>query len=150
MPNAGSDNNAQPAAPACSRYGREYKRPRPFTPPTASRPKRQNSILAFPDAEPDHAQQLDFDDVVDDDSESELQVVEEEMEIADNGAAQPAEPGRADGVEEDQSVSGGIGFNCPFEECRPAAARWLSVDGLIKHLLQVHVRAGQHPPLQPF
>ena len=108
LPNAGSNNTPQPAAPACSRYGREYKRPRPFTPPTASRPERPNSILALPEAEPDHAQQLDFEDVVDDDSESELQVVDDDMEVADNGAAQPAEPGRAGGVDEDQSMPGGI------------------------------------------
>ena len=111
LPNAGCANNAQPAAPARSCYGREYKRPRPFTPPTASRPKRHNSILALPEVEPDLVQQLDFVDVVDVDSDSELQVAADEMEIAGNAAVQPAQPGRSPGVDEDHDIHAGIGFS---------------------------------------
>ena len=125
--------------PLCNTlYGSEYKRPRPFTPATAARPKRQSSIHALPEVEPAPPELLDFDDVVDDVSEPEPEVVEDELEVVE---VDIAEARRASGVDEAQNAHSGIGFSCPFEECKPAAVRWMSVDGLTKHLL--------HMPLGP-
>ena len=124
-----ADNNAPPR----SRYGREYKRARPFTPPTAARSKRHNTILAFPEAEPEPPLALDFDDVVDD----------PDTEPSDDEVMDVGPSSEADGSSAEQPA---IGFFCPFEQCKPASVRWLSVDRLTKHLVQVHVRAGQHPP----
>ena len=103
----------------------------PFTPPTAARDKRQNNILAS-EVEPHPPHPLDFDDVVDDD-------LDPEPEEAIVDAAHPSAEELA------SSALNGTGFCCPFEDCKPASVRWLSVDELTKHLLQVHVRGGQHP-----
>ena len=57
-----------------------------------------------------------------------------------------AENGQSTEAGASQTDQPGIGFYCPVEQCKPASIRWLSVDRLTKHLVQVHVRAGQHPP----
>ena len=91
---------------------------------------RYNFILAEPE-EPDPPQSLDFVDAVDDDSDAELHVeaalAEAEAELA------MAEDEHSSGVNQADSGQNEIGFFCPFEECKSAAARWLSVDGLTKH-----------------
>ena len=120
------------AAPARSRYGREYKRSRPFTPPNAARAKRQQPILASHEVKPEPPQPLDFEDILDDDSDVDPQVASEGVEAMASSCVAP--------------VQSGVGFHCPFEQCKPSALCWLSIDGVVKHLLQVHVRAGQHPP----
>ena len=76
---------------------------------------------------------LDFDEVVDD------------SDTKASGGVEMAEIGQSTEASASQTDQPGIGFYCPFEQCKPASVRWLSVDRLSKHLVQVHVRAGQHP-----
>ena len=78
----------------------------PFTPPTAAKSKRQNRILALPEAEPEPPQALDFNDVVadpdTDPSDDEVMDVGPSPEANGSAAEQPA-----------------TGFFCPFEQCKP-------------------------------
>ena len=147
---ASSGRSSAPAGvlPARSRYGREYKRPRPFTPPSAARAKRQTSILANTES----AQALDFDEVdqVADEADLDEPVLENEArsdQPADT-SLQPEQPDVIQDADANSHVSG-AGFCCPFEQCSVNQTRWLALYGLTKHLDQVHVRAGQYPP-QPF
>ena len=72
---------------------------------------------------PDPPQPLDFDDVVDDDSDAEphaeAALAEAEAEVAMD-AADDEHSSRLDQAHSEQNQ---IGFFCPFEECKPAAAR---------------------------
>ena len=87
------------------------------------------------EVEQEPPQPLEFEDVVDDGSDIDLPDAPADMEALASDCANGAQP-----------VQSGVGFRCPFEQCRPSGVCWLSVDGVVKHLLQVHVRAGQHPP----
>ena len=136
---ASSGRSSAPAGvlPARSRYGREYKRPRPFTPPSAARAKRQTSILATAES----AQALDFDEVdqVADEADLDEPVLENEArsdQPADT-SLQPEQPDVIQDADANPHVSG-AGFCCPFEQCRGNQTRWLAIDGLTKHLDQVH------------
>ena len=123
------------AIPARCRFGREYKRSRPFTSPSAEQAKRQNHILASEE----NAQAIDFDDAVDVVDEAGLTA--QSYQQQDEAVPEPLQLE----VEASPQVAG-AGFYCPFAQCRAASTRWLAIDGLTRHLDQVHVRSGQHPP----
>ena len=80
------------------------------SPLTATRPKRQNSILASPEIEPEPPQPLGFDDVVDVDSDTKPQIGEAEMGEAE---VLITEDGRSRGVDRAQVAQNGFGFSYP-------------------------------------
>ena len=80
------------------------------SPLTATRPKRQNSILASPEIEPEPPQPLGFDDVVDVDSDTKPRIGEAEMGEAE---VLITEDGRSRGVDRAQVAQNGFGFSYP-------------------------------------